>query len=126
MASGVTLSGRDRPAPDSLELIRDRARDFVARRDWQRFQSPKNLSMALIVEAAELVELLQWLDQEQSRDPGPQRLASISEELADVLIYLVRIADELGIDLAASAAAKLDKNAAKYPVGDSPFRSGQR
>ncbi len=123
MAPEAPAAGGTDSRADSLELIRDRARDFVSRRDWQRFQSPKNLSMALIAEAAELVEHFQWLDQAESRRPGADRLTAISEELADVLIYLVRIADELGVDLAASAAAKLDKNAAKYPVGGSPIRT---
>ncbi|KAA3622414.1 MAG: nucleotide pyrophosphohydrolase [Proteobacteria bacterium] len=107
-------------AADSLERIRRLASDFVDERDWQGYQTPKNLAMAMIVEAAELVEHFQWLSAEQSEKPDSETRAGVAEELADVLIYLVRIADELGIDLAASAFNKLEKNARKYKPGSSP------
>jgi len=100
---------------DDLVRLRSLARRFVEERDWQGFQTPKNLCMAMIVEAAELVEHFQWLTPEQSRSPDTATREMVADELADVLIYLVRIADELDIDLGASALAKLRKNALKYP-----------
>lgn len=109
---GATTSGA---APDLLAL-RDAMRAFVADRDWAQFHSPKNLAMALSVEAAELVEHFQWLTEDQSRTLEPAAREPVADELADVLLYLVRIADELGIDLRAAATAKMAKNAAKYPV----------
>lgn len=103
--------------PDPLEQVRRLAREFVVERRWQSYQTPKNLAMAMIVEAAELVEHFQWLTAEQSMHPSDAARQHIADELADVLIYLVRIADELDIDLGASARAKLRKNKEKYPVG---------
>jgi NTP pyrophosphatase (non-canonical NTP hydrolase) len=104
------------PALDSLVAIRDRLRAFAAERDWEQFHAPKNLALALIVETAEVVEHFQWQDAE--RDPAlpPEKKAAIGAELADVLFYLVRLADRLHIDLPAAAAAKLAHNAVKYPA----------
>ena len=99
-----------------LEILRDKMRAFIAERDWGQFHSPKNLAMALSVESSELVEIFQWLTEEQSRALDPQTKAAAGEEIADVLLYLVRIADQLGIDLVAEAHRKLEKNAEKYPV----------
>lgn len=99
-----------------LAEFRDRLRQFVAERDWERFHSPKNLAMALSVEAAELVELFQWLTEEESAAPDAERRRRVGEEMADVLWFLVRIADRLDIDLLAAAEAKLAANAAKYPA----------
>jgi dCTP diphosphatase len=104
-----------RPARD-LEDLRDRLRAFAAARDWEQFHSPKNLAMALIAEAAELVEHFQWLTEAQSAALPPEKLAAVADELADVQIYLVRIADRLGVDLLAAAGAKMDRNEAKYPA----------
>ncbi len=101
---------------DALELLRDRARGFVEERQWQHFQTPKNLSMAMIVEAAELVEHFQWLTSEQSLKPDAVQKEKIAEELSDVLIYLIRIADVLDIDLAGSALLKVERNKKKYPA----------
>jgi NTP pyrophosphatase (non-canonical NTP hydrolase) len=102
-------------APGLLEL-RDAMRQFAAARDWDQFHSPKNLAAALSVEAAELLEHFQWLSEAASLElPAAQRVA-VGHEMADVLLYLVRLADKLDIDLAAAAAAKLELNAAKYPV----------
>jgi len=100
----------------SLDELRDRLRAFAAARDWDQFHSPKNLAMALIAEAAELVEHFQWLTEDQSRILPPAKAAEVANELADVLIYLVRIADKLGIDLCAAASAKMDRNEDKYPA----------
>lgn len=101
---------------DSLLRLRDALREFAAERDWDQFHSPRNLATALIVEAAELLEPFQWLDDEQSRNLPPETRAAVEQELADVLLYLVRLADRLDVDLAAAAQAKIARNAEKYPV----------
>jgi NTP pyrophosphatase (non-canonical NTP hydrolase) len=95
---------------------RDRLRKFVAERDWDQFHSPKNLAMALSVEASELLEHFQWLTEAESRSLTPAKLADVRDEMADVLVYLVRLADKLDVDLLAAAAQKIDKNALKYPA----------
>jgi len=89
---------------------------FVEERDWGLFQTPKNLSMALIVEAAELVEHFQWMRPEESDSLTNDKKKNVAEELADILIYTVRLADRLGVDLEQSAKDKLTKNRRKYPV----------
>jgi NTP pyrophosphatase (non-canonical NTP hydrolase) len=99
-----------------FDSLRDLLRDFARERDWDQFHSPKNLAMALAGEAGELLENFQWLTEEQSRQPAPEVLAAASEEIADVLLYLVRLSDKLGIDPVAAAHAKLVANARKYPV----------
>lgn len=104
---------------DSLLELRDALRTFAAERDWDQFHAPRNLATALAVEAAELLEPFQWLTDEQSRDLPPETRAAVEEELADVLLYVVRLADKLGVDLEAAARAKIVKNAAKYPVDKS-------
>ncbi len=102
--------------PDSLKALTAAVRQFADERDWDQFHSPKNLSMALIVEAGELVEHFQWLTQAQSRQPDAKQQQAIALEMADVLIYLVRLADQLDIDLLTAARKKIAINAAKYPV----------
>jgi len=99
-----------------LEALRAQVGEFVRERDWEQFHSPKNLAMALTVEAAELLEVFQWKTEDESRAPDAKTLAAASHEIADVLIYLVRIAEKLGIDPVAAAQRKLALNAAKYPV----------
>jgi NTP pyrophosphatase (non-canonical NTP hydrolase) len=99
-----------------LAELKTRLRDFVAERDWDQFHSPKNLSMALAVEAAELVEIFQWLTESESVVMDGDRRARVEAELADVLVYLVRIADRLDVDLLQAAARKLEENARKYPA----------
>ena len=89
---------------------------FVEERDWDVFQTPKNLSMALIVEAAELVEHFQWMQPEESDSLTDDKKKKVAEELADILIYTVRLADRLGLDLEQSTKDKLTKNLQKYPV----------
>jgi NTP pyrophosphatase (non-canonical NTP hydrolase) len=101
---------------DPLRDLRDELRAFAAERDWDQFHSPRNLATALAVEAAELLEPFQWLTDEQSRLLPPETRAAVEEELADVLLYLVRIADKLDVDLAAAARAKIIRNGEKYPV----------
>lgn len=99
-----------------LEELRIRVSNFARERDWDQFHSPKNLSMALIVEAGELVEHFQWMKQSESRDLPKDKLTAVEEEVADILVYLVRIADQLDIDLVSAANRKMDSNAAKYPA----------
>jgi NTP pyrophosphatase (non-canonical NTP hydrolase) len=99
-----------------LAELRERLRAFARARDWEQFHSPKNLAMALIVEAAELVEHFQWLTEEQSRVLAPAVRAEVEHELADVFIYLLRLADLLGVDLPAAAARKIELNEKKYPA----------
>ena len=96
--------------------LRDRLRIFAAERDWDQFHSPKNLAAALSVEAAELLEHFQWLKEEQSVDLAPAKRAAVGEEIADVLLYLIRIADKLDIDVLDAALKKIEANAKKYPV----------
>lgn len=104
----------DTPA-DLTDLAR-RVRAFARERDWDAYHTPKNLAAALAVEAAELLEPFQWLTPEQSRALSPEQRQAVKEEIADVLIYLTRLADVLGVDLLAAAAEKMAKNAVKYPV----------
>jgi dCTP diphosphatase len=104
------------PPIRDLDELRDRLRAFVAERDWDQFHSPKNLAMALIAEAAELVEHFQWLTEPESHRLSTDKKQEVADELADVLVYLVRIADKLDIDLLAAVADKLERNAAKYPA----------
>lgn len=101
---------------NELLALRDTLRDFVAARDWRTYHTPKNLAMALIVEAAELAEHFQWATPEESSALTPEKAAAVQEEVADVLIYLVELADVLGIDLIHAARDKIAKNALKYPV----------
>lgn len=102
----------------TLATLRRLIRDFVAERRWEVFHTPKNLSMALAIEAAELMEHFQWLTPEESRAIAqqPQALAAVGEELADVLCYALAMANELGLDVAAIVTDKMAKNACKYPV----------
>ena len=102
-----------------LESLREQLREFAAARDWDQFHSPKNLAMALSVEAGELCEIFQWLTEAESRSLAPEAREAASREIADVLLYLLRLGDQLGIDPAAVARAKLVENARKYPVDKS-------
>ncbi|MCI5144125.1 MAG: nucleotide pyrophosphohydrolase [Candidatus Electrothrix sp. AR3] len=101
---------------DSLEELSARIHQFAQERDWEQFHSPKNLSMALIVEAAELLEHFQWLSQEQSLELSPKKQQEVALEMADILIYLIRLADRLDIDLLKAARQKILLNAKKYPA----------
>jgi len=104
------------PTPHGLTQLRDALRQFAAERDWDQFHSPKNLASALSVEAAELLERFQWLTEEQSRQLPPTELARVREEMADVLNYLVRLADKLDVNLLEAAREKMKINEQKYPV----------
>ena len=101
---------------DSLDSLRLRIREFAFAREWERYHTPKNLVMALIVEAAELVEQFQWLTPVESGTLSSDKHEAVRQEIADVLIYLTRLADLLEIDLLNAAADKLELNARKYPV----------
>mgnify|MGYP001829252573 FL=1 len=101
---------------DTLETLKASLREFVAERDWEQFPSPKNLSMALTVEAAELLEQFQWLTEAQSRSLTDERRAAVEQEIADIQIYLVRLADTLDVDIGRAVATKMELNAQKYPV----------
>lgn len=101
---------------DPFDELRQRLRRFAAEREWEQFHSPKNLSMALMGEAAELLEHFQWLSEDESRALPAATLAEVEDELADVLLYLVRLADTLDVDLVAAARRKISRNAEKYPA----------
>ena len=104
------------PNPPDLLMLRDKLRAFAAERDWDQFHSPKNLSMALMVEVAELMEHFQWLTEAQSANLAFEKRPAVAEELADTLLYLIRLSDKLDVDLLEAALDKLEKNAAKYPA----------
>lgn len=113
-------------ANTTLADLRAAVRDFVAARDWQQFHSPKNLSMALAIEAAELMEHFQWITPEASRAirGRPEKLAEVGEELADVLCYALAIANELDLDVSDTLRAKMRKNEQKYPAAEYRGRYG--
>jgi NTP pyrophosphatase (non-canonical NTP hydrolase) len=97
------------------ELIRQ-LREFARERDWEQFHSPKNLAMALSVEVAEIVEIFQWLTQEESKNLRPDKLKKMKEEIGDVMIFLTNLADKLGIDPLKAAKEKIQINQKKYPA----------
>ncbi|GAB4299870.1 MAG: nucleotide pyrophosphohydrolase [Thiohalomonadaceae bacterium] len=101
---------------DSLEDLRQRLALFAKVRDWEQFHNPKNLAMALIAEAAELVEHFQWLSAEQSENLSEEKLEEVRLELADIQIYLIRIADRLNVDLIRAVKDKMARNEERYPV----------
>lgn len=101
---------------DSLQTLRMRLADFVAERDWDQFHNPKNLAMALAAEAGELLEQFQWLSDSEAQSLSAEQREAVAMEMADILMFLVRLADKLGVDLASAAATKLELNARKYPV----------
>lgn len=100
----------------ALVALRERLRAFAAERDWEQFHNPKNLAMALACEAAEVMEHFLWLDGPASTAMDKAKRDEVGEELADVLIYLVRLADRLDIDLLDAAEAKIVRNAERYPA----------
>ena len=100
---------------NDLNSLKLHLRDFADARDWNQFHSPKNLCMALSVEVAEITEHFQWLTEEQSKNLPKDKLDEVATELADTLLYLIRLADKLDIDLAAAAFSKIKLNEQKYP-----------
>ena len=104
--------------PFDADALTARLREFAAARDWEQFHTPKNLATALVVEAGELVEIFQWLTPEES---APERWDAetrrhVEEEVADVLIYLLRFADVAGLDIGAAVTAKIDRNEGRFPA----------
>lgn len=99
-----------------LDEIKSKLRQFALARDWDQFHSPKNLSMALAVEASELLERFQWLSEEQSSNLTVEKHQAVEEEMADVFLYLLRLADKLNINLLRAANDKISKNEVKYPA----------
>ena len=108
---------------DSLEILRARLDAFATERDWDQFHSPKNLAMALAGEVGELIEHFQWLTLDEAANLPPATREEVALECADVLLFLLRLADKLGIDLAAAAEKKLELNAQKYPIEKSRGRA---
>lgn len=101
---------------DSLDQLAQRLRAFAQARDWGQFHSPKNLASALIVEAGELLEHFQWLTEDQSRNLDAAKKQEVAMEMADVLLYLIQMGNELGVNLVEAAQQKIDLNDKKYPV----------
>lgn len=108
-----------------FEQLQQRLRQFAQARDWQQFHSPKNLAMALSGEVGELLEHFQWLTEAQSADLPPEVLEQVADEMADVQLYLILLADKLKVDLPATAFNKITKNAAKYPVDKAKVKSAK-
>jgi NTP pyrophosphatase (non-canonical NTP hydrolase) len=102
--------------PDSLDDLRERLRRFAAERDWEQFHTPKNLAMSVAIEAAEIMEHFQWLTAAQSADLDAAARHEAALEIADVLLYLVRLADVLDVDMVAAAREKIELNARRYPA----------
>lgn len=101
---------------NKLDTLKVELQQFAEERDWDQFHSPKNLSIALSVEASELVECFQWLTEDQSKNLAPERLSSVIDEIADVQMYLLRLASKLNVDILDAVQKKMIKNANKYPV----------
>ena len=120
----INLSDRD--AETTIADLRELVRAFVDARDWKQFHSPKNLSMAMAIEAAELMEHFQWITPDESRMVGhdARKLTAVGEELADVVCYALAIANELEIDVSTAMHEKMKKNALKYPASEYRGRYG--
>ena len=125
LAGSVTVGGAPRmdaaeakPCLVTLLELRDRSRAFAAQRNWEQYHSPRNLALAMVGEVGELCECFQWKGEVEPGLPGwsDEQRAHLGEEMSDVLLYLVRLADRCGIDLGAATLAKLEKNAQKYPA----------
>lgn len=101
--------------PDSLSDLAKSLDRFAADRNWHQYHSPKNLASALIVEAGELLEHFQWMTEDESRHPSPQKLAEVKGEMADVLLYLVQLGNALGVDVVQAGQEKLAVNASRFP-----------
>ena len=101
---------------DKLDNLKAKLQSFADERDWDQFHSPKNLSMALSVEASELVECFQWLTEEQSKNLSPAQRQAVIDEMADVQVYLLRLATKLDVNILEAVEQKMVKNAAKYPA----------
>ena len=104
------------PVSNEIEALQAKLREFARARDWEQFHSPKNLACALSVEVSELLEHFQWLTEEQSRTLGPETHAKVADELADVVLYALQLADKLNVDPLLAANKKLSLNESKYPA----------
>lgn len=100
----------------AIEELKQKLKEFAQMRDWEKFHCPKNLAMALSVEASELLEHFQWMTEKESEILSPQRQASVAFELADIFIYLLRITDQLNIDLVEVTKRKIEINNKRYPI----------
>lgn len=122
-----SLRGMNQRSDDTTTLgtLKQEVLAFAQERDWEQFHSPKNLSMAIAAEAAELMEPLLWVTPEQSRAvmARPEKRAALQDELADIVVYCLEFANQTGIDLASAITAKMARNAQKYPVEKSRGRS---
>ena len=107
-----------------ISELRQVVSEFVQERDWRQFHSPKNLTMSLAVEAAELMEHFQWLTTDESREISAEKSSEVADEMADVFCYLLAISNELNIDLSASFENKMAKNRLKYPAVEFRGRFG--
>lgn len=114
--SGQCAGGEKASERDSLVLLNRRLLEFARAREWEQFHSPKNLTMALIAECAELVEHFQWMSEAESQNLSPDKKEEVALEMADILIYLVRIAERLEIDLVDAAHRKIEINEKRYPA----------
>jgi NTP pyrophosphatase (non-canonical NTP hydrolase) len=121
--SSTLIDGDEQTSVASLRRL---VQEFVAQRDWEQFHSPKNLSMALAIEAAELMEHFQWITPEDSRQLrfNPERSTAVAEELSDVVCYAMALANAMNIDIAQALRAKMQKNAQKYPADEFRGRFG--
>lgn len=108
-----------------IESLQMKLREFARERKWEKYHNPKNLSMALTKEAAELAEIFQWLSEKESKEIKnfPQKMEEIRDEMADVFSYLLRLSDILDVDLQQSLLSKMKKNEAKYPVNSEKLTS---
>lgn len=130
MNEGESTRERSPAGPDDsitpIAMLRTAMKQFVAERSWERFHNPKNLAMSLAIEAAELMEHVQWLESTESCEirNDAERNAAMGEEMADVFCYLLALANVLDLDLTKTTLAKLEKNKAKYPAGEYRGRYG--
>ncbi len=111
---------------NALSALKQRLREFAQARDWDQFHAPKNLAVALSVEAAELVEHFQWLTEHESARLSHETRQQVALEMADVFIYLLRLADKLDVDLISAAWRKIDLNEKKYPADEVRGKAGKR
>ena len=114
--SGLTVAGSQQMEPLDIHSIQERLRAFAREREWDQFHSPKNLAMALAAEAGELLEIFQWLTEIESADLSAEDRGRVAEELADIQIYLLRLADLADVALPEAVEDKIRHNEAKYPV----------
>jgi dCTP diphosphatase len=107
-----------RNVPPTLLGLKNRLREFARARDWEQFHTPKNLAVSIAIEAAELLEIFQWLSDAQASQiiRSKENMGLIRDEMADIFVYLIRLADILGIDLIKAAMRKIVRNSKKYPV----------